>query len=298
VKPSSHSHTWQLALEVALGLKLIAKQPVSGGDFAMAYAADLSDGSRVFVKTHSDPPPYFFTTEATGLSLLHASATVPIPQVLAVSDDPPFLALDWIDVGSTSSIKKRADEKLGAALADLHKIDQAAFGRQDLRCTGSLAVPNTPLKSYPEFYATQRLQPLVDMARKRGALPASDCDALIEIADNLAQADIADDQPSLLHGDLWAGNRIVDASGVSWLVDPAMHRGHREFDLSMMLLFGGYSEWCFEAYNEAYPLLPGFEQRVPLHQLAPLVVHAIKFGGSYQRSVASAIAATRQLLKC
>ena len=85
---------------------------------------------------------------------------------------------------------------------------------------------------------------------------------------------------------------------MSWLVDPAVHRGHREFDLSMMLLFGGYSEWCFEAYNEVYPLLPGFEHRVPLHQLAPLVVHAIKFGGSYQSSVASAIGATQQLLKC
>jgi fructosamine-3-kinase len=93
-----------------------------------------------------------------------------------------------------------------------------------------------------------------------------------------------------LHGDLWAGNRLVDVEGRSWLIDPAAHGGHREFDLGMMRLFGGFAGVCFSVYAEAYPLEPGWEDRVALHQIAPLVVHAIKFGGGYVGSATAAIA--------
>ena len=96
--------------------------------------------------------------------------------------------------------------------------------------------------------------------------------------------------PARLHGDLWAGNRLVDGRGRSWLIDPAAHGGHREFDLAMMRLFGGFDSECFAAYEEVGPLAPGWEERVPLHQLAPLAVHAIKFGGSYVRATVDALA--------
>lgn len=286
-------NTWQKAAELALGQQITEKKNLSGGDFASAYAAVLADGTRIFVKTHANPPAHFFSTEATGLTWLSETNTVRIPKVLAVSDDPPFLALEWVDIGNSS---KSSDEDLGASLAAMHGIKQKAFGRTDKRTTGSLGVPNAVLTSWSDFYATQRLQPLAEIARQRSALPERDCDALVDIANKLDVCDIADDPPSLLHGDLWAGNRIVDTEGKSWLVDPAVHCGHREFDLSMMLLFGGYSERCFKSYQEAWPLTSGFEQRVPLHQLAPLVVHAIKFGGSYRASVSSAIKASRKLL--
>ena len=98
----------------------------------------------------------------------------------------------------------------------------------------------------------------------------------------------------MLHGDLWAGNRLVDVDGRSWLIDPAAHHGHREFDLSMMLLFGGFGGDCFAAYDEVYPLADGFDGRVPIHQLAPLAVHAIKFGGGYVGATKRAIAACRR----
>jgi fructosamine-3-kinase len=92
-----------------------------------------------------------------------------------------------------------------------------------------------------------------------------------------------------LHGDLWAGNRLVDERGRSWLVDPAAHGGHREFDLAMMRLFGGFGPDCFDAYAEATPLAAGWDERVALHQIAPLVVHAIKFGGGYVNGAITAI---------
>ena len=93
-----------------------------------------------------------------------------------------------------------------------------------------------------------------------------------------------------LHGDLWAGNRVVDETGQSWLIDPAAHGGHREFDLAMMRLFGGFGPNCFAAYHEVAPLATGWQERVELHQLAPLIVHAVKFGGSYPYAAAQAIA--------
>ena len=96
--------------------------------------------------------------------------------------------------------------------------------------------------------------------------------------------------PARLHGDLWAGNRLIGAGGISWLIDPASHGGHREFDLAMMRLFGGYDQDFFDAYNEAYPLSDGWQQRIPLHQLAPLIVHAIKFGGGYLQATQNAVA--------
>jgi len=265
---------------------------VSGGDFATAYRVELADRERVFVKTHNDPPENFFSTEAAGLEWLRDTGTVNVPQVLAFSDEPAYLALEWIDEGRGT---KSSDESLGQALAALHQCGQPSFGRQDRRTTGSLAMPNEPKTGWAEFYATQRLQPLIKIAEQRSALSKAQCTALQTIADNLSAVTIASDEPSLLHGDLWAGNRIVDRSGISWLIDPAAHRGHREFDLSMMQLFGGYSDVCFHAYHEVFPITPDFESRIALHQLAPLLVHLVKFGDSYKSGVLNAIKRSRTL---
>ncbi len=290
------SGSWQQVVEEALGRRIVTKQSLGGGDFAAAFRVDLSDGTKIFVKTHANPPAHFFSTEAAGLQWLHNSASVRIPEVLAFSDEPPFLALQWVEPGSSKD-----DAALGRALAELHKSSWQGFGRPDKRTTGSLALPNNPAGKWSDFYADCRLLPLADIARQKRALPEADCDAIESIADNLSAAAISDDPPALLHGDLWAGNRIADSNGDSWLIDPAAHGGHREFDLSMMQLFGGYSAECFAAYHEAFELLPGFNDRVPLHQLAPLVVHAIKFGAGagsgYGRAVKSAITKTKTILE-
>jgi len=292
------SQWWKQAVEAAIGQQIINTRTVSGGDFAMAYQCELDDGESIFVKTHSDPPQNFFSTEATGLQWLHETNTVKIPEVLAYSDDPPFLAMRWVEQGSArvENMETDTDLTLGAELARLHKLQQPKFGRTDKRTTGSLALPNNPGDKWADFYASQRLRPLAKIAADRGALSNKLVDELYFIADNLSNSDIASDGPSLLHGDLWAGNRIVDTRGQSWLIDPAVHCGHREFDLSMMLLFGGYSAACFKAYQNTHPLHDDFESRVPMHQLSPLVVHAIKFGDSYRSAVVSAIGDTRKLL--
>ena len=277
------------AVEAALAATVTASSVVRGGDVAQAFRYDLDDGRRVFAKTHPNPPPGFFSTEAAGLRWLGEPGVVPVPEVLAVSDDPAFLVLEWIDVGSPGPDSEAA---LGAALARLHRATPVAFGREDRRTTGSRGLPNEPCATWAEFYATQRLAPLARLARNAGALPADAVAGLEQLAetDRLAAFGAADEAPARLHGDLWAGNRLVDTAGRSWLIDPAAHGGHREFDLAMMRLFGGFGDACFRSYADVFPLASGWEDRMPLHQIAPLVVHAIKFGGGYVSAATAAIA--------
>ncbi len=256
---------------------------------ALAYRVDLADGRRVFAKTHAAPPPEFFSTEAASLAWLRVADAVPVPEVLAMSDDSPaHLVLEWVERGAADAT---TDERFGRSLAALHRAGAPSFGREDLRTTGSRALPNVPQTTWAEFCSTNRLLPLARIARDEGALPTSAIDALERLAHDLDRFDDGE-PPARLHGDLWAGNRMIDRHGASWIVDPAAHGGHREFDLAMMRLFGGFSEVCFAAYAEVHPLHDGWQERVALHQIAPLVVHAIKFGGGYVRSAMAAIAAT------
>jgi fructosamine-3-kinase len=276
-------------VERATGREVVGISAVHGGDVARSFRAELAGGGAVFAKTHDAPPPGHFTTEARGLEWLRAPGTIRVPRVLGVSDgdanDPPHLVLEWVDEGSPQA---RTDEELGRALAALHDAGAPCFGREDRRTTGSRGLPNEPQPTWAAFYGTQRLLPLARLARDARALPEASIRVLEDLAGRL---DAYDDgaPPARLHGDLWAGNRLVDRQGRSWLVDPACHGGHREFDLAMMRLFGGFSERCFAAYAEQHPLTPGWEERVPLHQVAPLVVHAIKFGGGYVQAAAAAI---------
>ena len=274
------------ALETTLGARLVEADVVHGGDVAAAYRVALDDGRRLFAKTHPAPPPGFFTTEASGLRWLGEAHAVAVPTVVAVSDDPALLVLEWIDEGRPHDT---TDADFGAALAALHQTGAPCFGREDRRTTGSRGLPNEPAETWAEFYGQSRLIPLAKLAGDAAVLPAETIGRLETLAGRLELFGAADEPPARLHGDLWAGNRLVDGTGRSWLVDPAAHGGHREFDLAMMRLFGGFGPACFQAYEERHPLAPGWEGRVALHQIAPLVVHAIKFGGSYVPSARAAI---------
>jgi fructosamine-3-kinase len=239
----------------------------------------LAGGGTVFAKTHRAPPPGFFTTEAVGLAWLRDAGALPVPEVVAVSDGgdstPAVLVLEWIDEARGSSPDEDA---FGRALAALHAAGAPSFGREDRRTTGSRGLPNERCSTWAEFYATQRLLPLARLIGPTEPRLAAGLESVVGRIDELVGPP---EPPARLHGDLWAGNRIVDRDDRSWLIDPACFGGHREFDLSMMRLFGGYGERAFAAYAELAPLADGWERRIALHQLTPLAVHAIKFGGGY-----------------
>lgn len=279
----------------ALGVAVTSSVRLGGGDVADSFRMELADGRTVFAKTHASPPPGFFTTEAAGLRWLAEPEVIAVPTVLAVADgtnsvegehvEPPMLVLEWIDTGGPMTPTGEAE--FGRSLALLHQHAPDAFGRGDRRTTGSRALPNEPCDTWADFYVTQRLEPLRRLAAD--ALPRT---ALHRLDRVMARIDLLGgpaEPPARLHGDLWAGNRVVERTGRSWLIDPAAHGGHREFDLAMMRLFGGFGRECFDAYHDVAPLADGWQARVPLHQLAPLVVHSIKFGGSYVGAVGDAL---------
>ena len=137
--------------------------------------------------------------------------------------------------------------------------------------------------------------PLARLAAEASALSDATIAAIEAMAGRLNELGLPAEAPARLHGDLWAGNRLVDLDGHSWLIDPAAFGGHREFDLAMMDLFGGFGPECWAAYDDVAPLADGWQARVPLHQLAPLITHAIKFGGAYVGAVDRALAAAGRL---
>ena len=279
------AHDLTAAVASAIGVDVAAAARLSGGDVAESYRIDLADGRTVFAKTHLAPPPGFFGTEAAGLAWLREPGAVLVPAVLAASDGdaggPPLLVLEWVEEDRHRRPRPGGEADFGRALAELHRAGAPSFGREDRRTTGSRGLPNDPCDTWVEFYATRRLIPLDRLARESGVLsPAAHAD-LGRVVERLAELGGPPEPPARLHGDLWAGNRLVDRDGRSWLIDPAAHGGHREFDLAMMRLFGGFGDECLAAYDDVHPLADGWPDRVALHQLAPLLVHCIKFGGSY-----------------
>ena len=270
----------------AIGVGIVRATGVQGGDVATAFRLELEDGRRVFAKTSAAVPPQHFTTEADGLAWLRGASELCVPQLVAVSDTAPFLVLEWIEEEGAVA---ETEASFGKGLAALHHAGAASFGRTDRRPTGSRGLPNEPCATWIEFYATQRLLPLIRLARDGQALPDRTLRGLETIAGQLGELGGDPEPPARLHGDLWAGNRLVGRGGRNWLIDPAAHGGHREFDLAMMRLFGGFGPDVFAAYAETRPLVAEWQDRVALHQLAPLVIHAVKFGGRYPASVERAL---------
>lgn len=269
-----------------VGGRLVSARPVAGGDVSTAFRVELEDRV-IFAKTHPDPPEDFFSTEAASLAWLRAPEAVPVPKTVAYANsEPAFLALQWIEPGQPLP---ETDADFGRTLAYLHRAGAPSFGREDKRTTGSRALPNQPCDTWHEFYVTQRLEPLMSLAADADALPRSTLRVIEKVIDRIYILGGPREPAARLHGDLWSGNRIIDIEGRSWLIDPAAHGGHREFDLAMMRLFGGFGESAFGAYDEVFPLMDGWTKRLPLHQLAPLMVHAIKFGGHYVGRVEQAL---------
>jgi fructosamine-3-kinase len=248
---------------------------VSGGSINDAFHVQLADGRPAFVKTRGDARPGEFAAEAAALAWLAEPGAVRIPEVLEVDDG--YLALQWVEPGALSAA---GEEELGRGLARLHASGASAAPNPTL-WIGPLEFDVAPAGSWPEFYAERLVRPLLD----RGAV---DRDPVDRLCDRMAEFTGPEEPLSRLHGDLWSGNVLADGDGRPWLIDPSAYAGHREIDLAMLRLFGGPSSRVLDAYQEVHPLAPGHEDRVTLHQLFPLVIHAVLFGGGYRRSAEDA----------
>jgi len=273
------------ALERALGTAPAAARRLSGGDINDAFEVKLADGGAVFVKTNARAAAEMFPAEARGLALLAEARALRVPEVLAVSrpfDPVHFLALELVRPGSPA---RGHDEALGRGLAALHRSGTPGFGLDHDNFIGSLPQSNRAHPTWSEFYEKERLAPQLARAAASGRATAGMRRGFERLFARLGQLVGPAEPPSRLHGDLWGGNLHTDEAGAPCLVDPAVYGGHREIDLAMMRLFGGFGERVFSAYAEAFPLPAGAPERVPLYQLYPLMVHVNLFGGSYGGSV-------------
>ena len=263
--------------ESLIGHGVVSTTSVAGGDICTTTRLRLTDGRNVVIKTRPQPPENFFEREADGLRWLAVDGGAKVPEVLAAA--PDCIVLAWVEPGKPSN---EMAERFGRALATTHTSGADAFGAEADGYIGLAPLPNRPLPTWPEFYASRRVMPYVRAATDRKALTVEQAHVIEQAMRKIHDFAGPDEPPARIHGDLWSGNVVWGTDGDVWLIDPAAHGGHRETDLAMMALFGlPHLQRVIDAYVEAAPLGDGWKDRVGLHQLHPLLVHAVLFGGTY-----------------
>ena len=275
-----------------LGLDVSSVTKTRGGDINDAFRAETSDGP-IFVKSSPTAQPGMFTAEAAGLEWLSEDAAIATPAVVAVNDPaereraPRLLALEWIDEGTIDT------EQLGQRLAAMHSLGAPSFGwtpgadKNAPMRFNDLSLPNDPHPTFAQFYAANRIVPLTDQSVALGRMGTDTAATMHRLAERITDFAGPEEPPARPHGDLWIGNVMADNSGAPYLIDPVAHGGHREVDLANLTVFGGPGQRCFDAYDEAFPIADGFSERVPLWQLAMILLHVYLFGGSYEAQAAA-----------
>lgn len=263
---------------------------VGGGCINPSARIETDDGEAFFLKWNAETPG-LFVPEADGLRALagalegagEAAAGLRVPAVRGVGrgeEGPGWLLLEFVPRGRPADDYA---ERLGRGLAALHRRRDGGWGWEGDNYIGSLPQSNEPRSSWAEFWAEERLRPQLRRAHDAGFFQESRADwkRLLEGVEERTRPAEAEG-PSLLHGDLWSGNVYPGPAGEPVLVDPAVYRGHREVDLAMTELFGGFSPGFYRAYRRARPLPAGYEERRrALYQLYPLLVHVNLFGAGY-----------------
>lgn len=270
-------------IERKLGTNVTRFSSVSGGSINHTFKLETS-GKNYFLKYNDSKRfPGMFEAEAKGLQLLHSTNTVYIPEVLATAEaeGKSFLLLEWVEAGKRG---KDFWKNFGAQLAKLHRNSSGKIGLDHNNYIGSLPQSNRQHSTWNSFFIQERLEPQLKLAITHQKLAHQLIGKLANLEKQLADI-IPDEAPALLHGDLWSGNYITVLDGSACLVDPAVYYGHREMDLSMSRLFGGFDPEFYESYHEHFPLEKDFGMRIDVHNLYPLLVHVNLFGGSYIQQV-------------
>ncbi|MFJ4277383.1 fructosamine kinase family protein [Streptomyces massasporeus] len=258
------------------GRAVRSERPLSG-----ALAEVTLDDGRVVVVKRSDEPAAA-RAEAAGLRWLAAAGRVRVPAVHGHEEG--WLVVDRVPQGRPGP---EAAVRFGRGLAALHAAGAPAFGAPPPdgpvdAFIGLAPMRNEPAADSPHWYAEQRVLPYLRRAVDQGTVRAGEAVVVERVCERLPGLAGPAEPPARLHGDLWSGNVLWAADGQVWLIDPAAHGGHRETDLAMLRLFGcPHLEQVLDGYQEEAPLSGGWTERVGVHQLFPLLVHAVLFGRSY-----------------
>jgi protein-ribulosamine 3-kinase len=269
----------QTILSDKYSISIQNSRSVSGGSINQAYKLSTNRGD-LFLKWKENAPADFFEREADGLKeLKKAARNLRVPEVMAVEpftdQHPGFLLMEFIDEGRNGD-----SFTFGAELAKLHQTEAETFGLDYDNYIGSLPQQNSRHNNWISFFVERRIGPQLKMAFDSGKLPKSVLDNWKRLESRLDSV-FPPCKPSLLHGDLWGGNYLFNSSGTAVLIDPAVYYGHPEADLAFSKMFGGFSVDFYEGYKSASPVEKGFDERVPVYNLYPLLVHVNLFGGHY-----------------
>jgi len=260
-------------------VKLRAYEKIYGGDINQSYRLAMTD-TDYFVKINTADKIDMFNKEAQGLQTLSKTQSFVVPTVYktGVFKHQSYLLMEFIEKLEDVS----NPENFAQSLARMHRQTHSKYGFDTDNYIGELPQINTPSPHWIDFYIQNRLQYQIDLAGSK--IPAQIQSAFEKLYQKLPDL-LPVEKASFLHGDLWNGNYFYNSQGQAVVFDPAVYYGHREVDLAMMSLFGGFERKIYEIYNEAFPLESGWKNRLKIYQLYPLLVHVNLFGISYLTSI-------------
>lgn len=269
-------------IEKAVGSKVISSRPMRGGDIADVSCLTLADGRKLVAKRPRADQPDTTAVEAGMLRHLTAHSALPVPEVLL--QDKGILLIGYIAHAGISDPQKAAED-VALHVAQLHKkINESnkCFGFETDTVIGPLPQQNKISESWVSFFRDHRLLAMASSCMRTGKFDRRFLDRIETLSGKLESFIPDTPDASLLHGDLWAGNMLIDGDKAAGFIDPAISYGHREMDLAFIRLMGGLDPAFFDAYNANYPTEPGFDdERCSIYQLWPLLVHVRLFGGGY-----------------
>ncbi len=272
-------------LEQVLTTTIKKHRTIGGGDINDAWALDTVDG-QFFVKLNQHQHGLaLLSTEVKGLELLTQNSNINTPKIIHCGEysGVAYLILEYIVGGAKTG---GFWQDFGAMLAHLHQQPQESFGLPFDNFIGTLPQSNRSHPSGVDFIIQERFLPQIKMATDQGLMNKQDHRLLDRLCQQLPHL-IPEEAPALIHGDLWSGNYMTGEGGIPILIDPAVGRTSREFDIAMSQLFGGFAPAFYDAYQDAYPLQAGWQDRIDIFQLYYLLAHVNMFGGGYVQSVRS-----------
>jgi fructosamine-3-kinase len=266
--------------------KVLCQESLHGGNINSIYLLKTTTLPMVVKSNSLKEYPKMFEYEKKGLEKLEQTKTIRIVETInqVNSGDLSFLVLNYVQPRTKT---KQFWENFGIKLNLLHQTQSNSFGLDSPNYIGNLPQFNNWCSTWSEFYVTQRLEPQLKKAIEKGFLKglSQPFEKLFHNIDTL----FPKESPSLIHGDLWRENFISGENNTPFLIDPSIYFGHREMDIGMSLLFGGFESPFYAAYNNENPLEKKWEERVPLTQLYPLLVHLNLFGNQYEPSIAETL---------
>ena len=269
-------NTLKQTIKAIIGDDITSLAPLSGGMISEVVKINFKTHPPLVAKLSQDS--HDLTIEAYMLEYLSTNSELPIPKV--VHADKQLLLINYIE--SNTSLNQITQSELGKLIAHLHQITANQYGLERDTLIGPLPQPNPQSNSWIEFFREQRLLYMAEIALQSGNLPKSIYERLLNVAEKLDQYIIEPSAATLIHGDMWTSNILVNNNRIVGIIDPSIYYAHNEMELAYMTLFNSVGQSFFESYQQIIPLDDAFfTTRRHIYGLYPLLVHVKIFGGRY-----------------